>query len=101
MFLDVTHRHVVLTIPKKLRGLIEGDRALHGLMARVGHEVLRRALTAAEVAGAVGWAKLMRTVFEGSPLRCPRESPQSQEAVNASARWGNRHARGAGRRPRD
>ena len=47
VLLDVPHRHVVLTIPKKLRGLIERDRALHGLMARVGYDVLRRALAAA------------------------------------------------------
>ena len=47
VFLDVAHRHVVLTIPKKLRGLIERDRALHGLMARVGYAVLRRALAEA------------------------------------------------------
>ena len=45
--LDVAHRHVVLTSPKKLRGLIERDRALHGLMARVGYAVLRRALAEA------------------------------------------------------
>ncbi len=47
VLLDVAHRHVVLTIPKKLRGLIERDRALHGLMARVGYAVLRRALAEA------------------------------------------------------
>ena len=44
VLLDVPHRHVVLTIPKKLRGLIERDRALHGVMARVGYDALRRAL---------------------------------------------------------
>ncbi len=50
VLLDVPHRHVVLTIPKKLRGLIERDRALHGVMARVGYDALRRALAEAACA---------------------------------------------------
>ena len=49
VLLDVAHRHVVATIPKRLRGLLERDRALHGLMARVAWEVLERALVEATV----------------------------------------------------
>ena len=44
VLLDVGHRHVVFTVPKRLRGLIERDRRLHGLMARAAWDTLRDAL---------------------------------------------------------
>ncbi len=44
MLLDVGHRHVVFTVPKRLRGLIERERWLHGLMARAARDTLRAAL---------------------------------------------------------
>jgi hypothetical protein len=44
---DVAHRHVVFTVPKALRGLIERERRLHGLMARAAWETLRGALSRA------------------------------------------------------
>ena len=44
VLLGVPHRHVVFTIPKALRGLIERERRLHGLMARAAWEVLRDVL---------------------------------------------------------
>jgi len=43
----VSHRHVVFTIPKVLRGLFERERALLGLLARAAYETLRRVLAAA------------------------------------------------------
>ena len=49
VLLPVPHRHVVFTIPKALRGLIERERRLHGLMARAAWEVLRDALREAAV----------------------------------------------------
>lgn len=42
----VAHRHIVLTIPKALRGLFERERRLLGLLARTGYEAIRRAFTA-------------------------------------------------------
>ena len=47
VLLDVPHVHVVFTIPKRLRGLIERERRLHGVMARAAFETLRIALTGA------------------------------------------------------
>ena len=44
VLLDVGHRHVVFTVPKALRGLIERDRRLHGLMAQAAWDTLRDAL---------------------------------------------------------
>ena len=41
VLLDVVHRHVVFTIPKALRGLIERERPLHGLMAKAAWQTLR------------------------------------------------------------
>ena len=49
VLLPVPHRHVVFTIPKALRGLIERERRLHGLMALAAWEVLRDALREAAV----------------------------------------------------
>ena len=45
--LDVAHHHVVFTIPKALRGLIERERRLHGLMAKAAWGTLRELLSAA------------------------------------------------------
>jgi hypothetical protein len=42
----VPHRHVVLTIPRALRGLFERERRLLGLLARTGYEAIRRAFAA-------------------------------------------------------
>ena len=47
VLLDVPHRHVVFTVPKRLRRLIERERALHGLMAKAAWAVLRDALSEA------------------------------------------------------
>ena len=47
VLLDVAHRHVVFTIPKALRGLIERERRLHGLMAKAAWETLRELLSKA------------------------------------------------------
>ena len=47
VLLDVAHHHVVFTVPKSLRGLIERERWLHGLMARAAWDTLRHALGAA------------------------------------------------------
>jgi hypothetical protein len=44
VLLGVPHCHVVFTIPKRLRGLIERERSLHGVMARAAHATLRGAL---------------------------------------------------------
>ncbi len=49
VLLPVPHRHVVFTIPKALRGLIERERRLHGLMALAAWEVIRDALREAAV----------------------------------------------------
>ena len=43
----VAHRHVVFTVPKSVRGLIERERRLHGLMAKAAWETLRDALSGA------------------------------------------------------
>ena len=42
----VPHRHVVLTIPKVLRGLLRRERRLLGLLARCGRDALVRSLRA-------------------------------------------------------
>ena len=42
----VSHRHVVFTIPKVLRGLFERERSLLGLLARMAYEAVRRVLKA-------------------------------------------------------
>ena len=47
VLLDVAHQHVVFTVPKRLRGLFERERWLHGLMARAAWDTLRQALGAA------------------------------------------------------
>jgi len=49
VLLEVAHRHVVFTVPKALRGLIERERGLHGLMARVAWGVIREGLCEAAV----------------------------------------------------
>ena len=49
VLLDVPHRHVVFTVPKRLRGLIERERRLHGVMARAAYRTLREALGDAAV----------------------------------------------------
>lgn len=63
VLLDVAHRHVVVTIPKRLRRLIERERSLHGLMARVAWEVLHRALleATAEPEGRAGGVMALQT----------------------------------------
>jgi hypothetical protein len=40
----VPHRHVVLTVPKALRGLFERDRRLLSLLSRAAYEAVRRGL---------------------------------------------------------
>jgi ribosomal protein S27E len=49
VLLEVAHRHVVFTVPKALRGLIERERGLHGRMARVAWGVIRDGLSEAAV----------------------------------------------------
>jgi hypothetical protein len=63
VLLDVPHPHVVFTIPKRLRSLVERERALHGLMAQVAWEVLQNALTeaAAEPEGRAGAVTSLQT----------------------------------------
>jgi hypothetical protein len=41
----------VFTVPKRLRGLIERERGLHGRMAQAAWEVLREALSQAACEG--------------------------------------------------
>ena len=57
------HRHVVLTIPKALRGLFERDRDLLGLLSRAGYDVVREALAeaAGEAAGVPGVVSSIQT----------------------------------------
>ena len=43
----VSHRHVVFTIPRVLRGLFERERALLGLLARAAYQTVLRVLRAA------------------------------------------------------
>jgi ribosomal protein S27E len=38
----VSHRHVVFTVPKALRGSLEGERRLLGLLSRSAYESVRR-----------------------------------------------------------
>ena len=40
----VAHRHVVVTVPKVLRGLFERERRLLGLLTRAAYEAVRRVL---------------------------------------------------------
>jgi hypothetical protein len=47
VLLDVPHRHVVFTVPKALRRLIERERRLHGLMAKAAWKTLREMLSEA------------------------------------------------------
>jgi hypothetical protein len=47
VLLEVPHGHVVFTIPRSLRGLVERERWLHGLMARAVRDVLVAVLRAA------------------------------------------------------
>jgi len=63
VLLDVAHRHVVFTVPKRLRGLIERDRRLHGVMARAAWDTLRDALreAACEPDGAPGAVVSLQT----------------------------------------
>jgi len=63
VLLDVPHRHVVFTVPKPLRGLIERERRLHGLMAQAAWEVLRDALAeaACEPEGRAGAVTSLQT----------------------------------------
>jgi len=63
VLLPVPHRHVVFTIPKALRGLIERERRLHGLMAKAAWEVLRDALreAAVELEGVPGMVAVLQT----------------------------------------
>jgi hypothetical protein len=63
VLLDVPHRHVVFTVPKKLRGLIERERGLHGLMAQAAWAVLRDALAeaACEPEGRAGAVTSLQT----------------------------------------
>ena len=49
VLLDVAHRHVVFTVPKSLRGLIERERWLHGEMAKAARDTLGRLLAEAAV----------------------------------------------------
>jgi len=42
----VTHRHLVFTIPKALRGLFQRERSLLGLLPRCAYEAVRRAFAA-------------------------------------------------------
>jgi hypothetical protein len=46
VLLEVPHGHVVFTIPRSLRGLVERERWLHGLMVRAARDVLVAALRA-------------------------------------------------------
>jgi len=63
VFLPVPHRHVVLTIPRALRGLIERERCLHGLMVRAAWDVLRGVLreAALEPEGVAGVVVSLQT----------------------------------------
>jgi len=63
VLLDVPHRHVVFTIPKALRGPIERERRLHGLMARAAWETLRAVLSrvACEPGGVPGVVASLQT----------------------------------------
>ncbi len=63
VLLDVAHRHVVFTIPKALRGLIERERRLHGLMAKAAWETLREMLSkaACEPGGVPGVVASLQT----------------------------------------
>ena len=56
VLLDVAHRHVVFTVPKRLRGLIEQQRWLHGVMAKAAWGTLQGSLreAACEPDGAPG-----------------------------------------------
>ena len=49
VLLDVGHRHVVFTVPKALRGLIERGRWLHGEMAKAARDTLGTLLAEAAV----------------------------------------------------
>jgi len=49
VLLDVAHRHVVFTVPKALRGLIERERWLHGEMAKAARDALGELLAEAAV----------------------------------------------------
>ena len=49
VLLDVAHRHVVFTVPKRLRGLIERERWLHGEMAKAARDTLQTLLAKAAV----------------------------------------------------
>jgi hypothetical protein len=42
VLLPVPHRHVVFTVPKALRGLLEWERRLLGLVSRCAYESVRR-----------------------------------------------------------
>jgi len=42
----VTHRHLVFTVPKALRGLFQRERRLLGLLPRCAYEAVRRAFAA-------------------------------------------------------
>lgn len=59
----VPHRHVVLTMPKALRGLFERDRNLLGLLSRAGYDVVREALaeSAGEAVGVPGVISSIQT----------------------------------------
>ena len=63
LLFGVPHAHVVLTVPKRLRGLIERERRLHGVMARAGYRTLREALSeaAAEPTGVPGAVVSLQT----------------------------------------
>ena len=63
VLLDVPHRHVVFTIPKALRGLIERERKLHGLMAKAAWETLCEMLAkaACESGGVPGVVASLQT----------------------------------------
>ncbi|MBI3268906.1 MAG: transposase, partial [Planctomycetes bacterium] len=63
VLVPLNHRHVVLTIPKALRGLFERERELLGLLSRAGYDAVREAFAAAapEVDGIPGVVSSLQT----------------------------------------
>jgi len=71
----VSHRHMVFTVPRALRGLFERERRLLGLLSRCAYESVRRT-----------WATGFGERYRGW-WRRSRRSGRTRTSIRTSTRW--------------
>ena len=87
VLLDVPHRHVVFTVPKRLRGLIERERGLHGVMAQAAWEVLRELGGSGVRAGGPGGGGDLTPDVRQLRRQLPSPSPRDRDGGRVHAGW--------------